>query len=549
MHARSSILAPRWQLALLLPWALLTARFWFVCDDAYISFRYAQNLARGEGMVFNVGESPAVEGYSNFLWVLLAAAMEALSLDVRLVMPAVSAACGALLLLWGFDIARRLTGDARVAFAALLPLAMSPAMGVWSSSGLATMPFALVVLATFDLLVLQRGREAAAAVAACALLLLRSEGAAWVAVLVALAAAVRWARGERPTAEQAARFGLPVVGVLLVYQLWRLNTFGTLVPNTALVKVGLGPGQLVRGAKYVALFALSTVTPALLFVGLPRAVRAGASARAVAAMAVGFPVFAILVGGDFMPFGRMLFAGLPFAALLLAYALQGRADALRWGVGLGVLGLLPAADLHVVPEPVRAVFHMRLSDDYYLSEVKKWRNMAENAQGFELRGRALAVAGHPSDAVVSGAVGAISYHSDLWVWDTYGLVSKEVAYRPFHGPLRESPGHDKKVAPEYFAKYAPRFLYARAVKGRRAAQSMQDSLNRWAIDPLVMDQYVPDWIEVTLEGVPERTVLFVIRRVDPDDDPAALWRGFQARRKALHAELRAEAEAIDRDEG
>ena len=40
----------------------------WTCDDAFISFRYARNLVRGNGLVFNVGE--AVEGYTNFLWTL-----------------------------------------------------------------------------------------------------------------------------------------------------------------------------------------------------------------------------------------------------------------------------------------------------------------------------------------------------------------------------------------------------------------------------------------------------------------------------------------------
>ncbi len=28
----------------------------WVCDDAFISFRYARNLVEGHGLVFNVGE-------------------------------------------------------------------------------------------------------------------------------------------------------------------------------------------------------------------------------------------------------------------------------------------------------------------------------------------------------------------------------------------------------------------------------------------------------------------------------------------------------------
>jgi arabinofuranosyltransferase len=41
-------------------------------DDAFISFRYAKNLTDGHGLVFNPGER--VEGYTNFLYVLILAA-------------------------------------------------------------------------------------------------------------------------------------------------------------------------------------------------------------------------------------------------------------------------------------------------------------------------------------------------------------------------------------------------------------------------------------------------------------------------------------------
>jgi hypothetical protein len=43
-----------------------------VFEDAFISFRYARNLAHGNGLVFNPGE--AVWGYSNFLWTVILAA-------------------------------------------------------------------------------------------------------------------------------------------------------------------------------------------------------------------------------------------------------------------------------------------------------------------------------------------------------------------------------------------------------------------------------------------------------------------------------------------
>ena len=43
-------------------------------EDAFITFRYALNLATGKGVVFNPGEH--VEGYSNFLFLVVLAGLK-----------------------------------------------------------------------------------------------------------------------------------------------------------------------------------------------------------------------------------------------------------------------------------------------------------------------------------------------------------------------------------------------------------------------------------------------------------------------------------------
>jgi hypothetical protein len=43
----------------------------WISDDAFISFRCAQNLIKGNGLVYNIGER--VEAYTNFLWTILIA--------------------------------------------------------------------------------------------------------------------------------------------------------------------------------------------------------------------------------------------------------------------------------------------------------------------------------------------------------------------------------------------------------------------------------------------------------------------------------------------
>ncbi|MDE2977397.1 MAG: hypothetical protein OXU63_07740 [Acidobacteriota bacterium] len=50
-------------------------------DDAFITFRYARNLAQGNGLVFNLGER--VEGITSLSWTLLLAGVEALRLPVE----------------------------------------------------------------------------------------------------------------------------------------------------------------------------------------------------------------------------------------------------------------------------------------------------------------------------------------------------------------------------------------------------------------------------------------------------------------------------------
>ena len=68
---------------------LLQARAWaFLCDDAFISFRYAVNLAHAGALEYNVGER--VEGYTNFLWVVLLGLGEALGLAPHRLAPALT---------------------------------------------------------------------------------------------------------------------------------------------------------------------------------------------------------------------------------------------------------------------------------------------------------------------------------------------------------------------------------------------------------------------------------------------------------------------------
>ena len=51
----------------LVPYQIAT--FNHIGEDCFISFRYVENFVEGKGLVYNLGER--VEGYSNFLWVMV----------------------------------------------------------------------------------------------------------------------------------------------------------------------------------------------------------------------------------------------------------------------------------------------------------------------------------------------------------------------------------------------------------------------------------------------------------------------------------------------
>ncbi|MCH9032837.1 MAG: hypothetical protein IIB00_11350, partial [candidate division Zixibacteria bacterium] len=54
----------------ILIFSALTIHVWdYEMDDAFITFKYSENLADGYGLVFNIDSDP-IEGYSNFLWLL-----------------------------------------------------------------------------------------------------------------------------------------------------------------------------------------------------------------------------------------------------------------------------------------------------------------------------------------------------------------------------------------------------------------------------------------------------------------------------------------------
>ncbi len=149
-------------LGLILPAAVATINMWrlsaHTVDDAYISFRYARNFARGLGLVYNAGER--IEGYTNFLWTVLLGGGIKLGLDPDLLAKWLGA---------GFTLGT--LGMVYLLSNRLRPLSVVPCVANWLLAtttvtlgyavfGLETAMFTFLVLAGIWLMLQEEDRQA-----------------------------------------------------------------------------------------------------------------------------------------------------------------------------------------------------------------------------------------------------------------------------------------------------------------------------------------------------------------------------------------------------
>ena len=193
-------------------------------DDPYITYRYADNLAGGDGLVFNHGER--VQGFSSPLYTLLMSASSfvfgsqttpVLSTLVSLLFDSIS-----LLLLW--RLLSPLADFGR--FLACSLFALYPKVVLIGISG---MEVSLVVtLMLLSLYLLESGRIRGMFVVFGLLLLCRIDSVVWIGVLLAWSVANKSPLSVRD-------FLVPTV----LYGTWLLFSFlyyGSLIPHTIIAK-------------------------------------------------------------------------------------------------------------------------------------------------------------------------------------------------------------------------------------------------------------------------------------------------------------------------
>ncbi len=395
----------------------------FIVDDAFITFRYIQQWVHGNGLVYNVGDR--VEGYSNFLWIVLLAPLAHLGLDLVLAAKGVGLLLSLLTLLLVWRLSQNIEGPKVAAWF----LAASGPFAAWTMGGLETPLFTLLLLwSGFAFLREEEsGKGWLSGILWGLLALARPEG-----VIFALIAALfrLWRmRMHRSYMRADDLIRLILFGSLVLpYFLWRWMYYGYPLPNTVYAKsLGLHPRALLEGAIYLykclesagGFFFLAFLFLLVLVLSPPSPI----ANYWVLNISV-YALFIFLGGGDWMPMQRFFVHILPPLSLLFQvglYRLKGllptRWQTLAmWVLILGQMGFLIGYSLEqrfvysvgggsLVPGDTPLV-------TYLCQQV------------------------HPSDTVALIDAGFIAYRLPLEtrVVDMVGLTDEHVAHRPVQLP-------------------------------------------------------------------------------------------------------------------
>jgi len=479
----------------------------WLCDDAFISFRYAENLTHGLGLVYNAGER--VEGYSNFLWTLwiavgmrLGLGPEGWSVAWSVVFYAATVA-----VLWMDHRWRQHVAGARAPFVPLAALlaAAHPDWQVYATSGLETSMFTFLATLGYALVVRDAWgpRGAAGAGLAFALAALaRPDGPIFPAVAMAW---MLWSR--RPRLPSLAAFAAAFLAVWLPWMVWRIAYYGDVFPNTYYAKSAYlawwSQGWIYARLYFERYWVLALAIP-LAAVALVTArgrsreatspIDADASATRELVLALGmglaYTAYVMRVGGDFM-YARLLIPTAPFLMIALERTLElalARRAVWQWAASAGAV-----AALALTPIPLHdAEIEHGVVDEHrvYTSAV-----MARaRREGLTLRPY---FAGLPVRLAIVGSQATLAYyaHPAVVIEGGAGLTDRWIARQPL--TKRGRVGHEKMAPVSYLLRRKAHFTvryFAAVTLGLDASlpvamiafDTIPGRILHW--DPVVLDE-------------------------------------------------------------
>ena len=448
----------------------------WLSDDSFISFRYAQQLVHGNGLVYNAGER--VEAYTNLLWTLLLAA--AMRVGIRPEISAHVLGLGfwlALIGLLALVSYRRALSLSFVPLAATLVLLMEDYQ-TWATGGLETSMFAFLSVA--GLLLASASHARPARMLFAGLLLLAAAGTRPDGVIfAAVAVAGVWLVNENvsPRARLALTTALAAPLMLggAALAAFKLLYYGDLFPTAFYSKSALNP-YYSQGLFYVYLFFkknwfLCPLVIGLITLALARGVRPSQLLnRRHLVLLTAFVAFVAYVahsGGDFM-FARRLIPAMP----LLFIVLEGWLVTIPgWTVKVGALALLllgVSLPYSIYPNPTERIRGIANEPAYYTQSYVEMRQ-AQGAVAARILGRA------PVRAMFEGGMCMFGYYSGLpYLVEMTGLTQYSLAKMPL--TVRGHVGHEKVADARWMTEHGIHFVFAQEPPSPRSEPRVDEIL-------------------------------------------------------------------------
>ena len=285
-----------------------------VQDDAYISYRYVENFVEGHGLVFNYGER--VEGYTNFLWIMILALAVILGLPIILTSQVLGVICGIGVIVMSYLIAR-LICNTRKWYLLLIPpflLAINGALAYWIIGGMET---ALFILLTSMVIYFEVKKPSITPYLLVLLTLCRPEGGLYFGIIFLYRLFI-----IKSGWKNLIKYALIYIGLLIPYGIFKLLYFGDLLPNPFYAKTGTSLEYIKSGIEYLAYFSYHYADFGILFI-LPLVFARRISARLglLLLSVIITVIYVVLVGGDVLRVHRFFLPILPFLFIGLAWTL------------------------------------------------------------------------------------------------------------------------------------------------------------------------------------------------------------------------------------
>jgi hypothetical protein len=433
----------------------------FRVDDAYITFSFSKNLGTGHGPVFS--HDLRVEGYSNFLWMVIVAVryLFTSSGDPLGFARVVAFGCLAAAIVTVYRMTRRAAGPMAALAATLLLVCCSDLFRA-AASGLETIPFTTALAFGWAVYLREPPRARRwSLVAFLPAALLRIDG--FVPMLVVLGVEVLGSISERRFSIRAlTRWAMPAFASWGAYFCWRWAYYGLFLPTTYYAKSVVAKGDPDRGFRqafdFVRDYGALSLLPLALWpiVKGPRRAALGLTIAVLLQLA-----HAINVGGDWMPFHRFFLPVVPLAAVLVGWSTHHvwRLGAeLTWPErGLARATLLAALAFACVH------MHSRVLDSPQEAEkLASAKDVAHHTRKnlLAVKDWVALVVRRPGDRLVTDYPGVFSLFTDAEVIDMWGLCNADIALHggteginPFYG--KECAACYARLKPDYFHVNVP----------------------------------------------------------------------------------------------